>query len=246
MALINFTLQGKGGVGKSFVSALLAQYYQSRGMEPVCFDTDPVNQTLAGYTGLRVSQLKIFTIDEFDQVEMDPRAFDGMMDGILSLPEDGVAIVDNGAATFLPLMSYMFENDVIPMIQDHGHELRLHCVLAGGQAYDDTLVGLDGLLRHFPDAPVVAWLNEYFGRLEKAGKSFEESKLFKENRERFHALVRLSAVRRETFGHDMEIMLSARQRFADAVEDDAFNIMARQRLKIVWRAYAAEMDKAQL
>jgi len=46
MATIHFILQGKGGVGKSLIAALLAQYLHGRGLEVYCFDTDPINATL--------------------------------------------------------------------------------------------------------------------------------------------------------------------------------------------------------
>ena len=47
---VHFILQGKGGVGKSFVAALLAQHYQANGRGAVvCVDTDPVNATFSGY-----------------------------------------------------------------------------------------------------------------------------------------------------------------------------------------------------
>ena len=38
---IHFTLQGKGGVGKSLVASILAQYFRHRGAEIHCIDTDP-------------------------------------------------------------------------------------------------------------------------------------------------------------------------------------------------------------
>ena len=47
MAKINMVLQGKGGVGKSFVASTLAQYMKNKGEEPLCIDTDPVNTTFA-------------------------------------------------------------------------------------------------------------------------------------------------------------------------------------------------------
>ena len=46
-ATVHFVLQGKGGVGKSFVASILGQYFQVRGRDVRCFDTDPVNQTFA-------------------------------------------------------------------------------------------------------------------------------------------------------------------------------------------------------
>jgi len=47
---IHVVLQGKGGVGKGFVAALMAQFLQDRGRDPLCIDTDPVNATFAGYS----------------------------------------------------------------------------------------------------------------------------------------------------------------------------------------------------
>ena len=50
----HFVLQGKGGVGKSFVANLLAQSFVARGTPALCIDTDPVNGTLHAFTSLGV------------------------------------------------------------------------------------------------------------------------------------------------------------------------------------------------
>ena len=49
---IHIALQGKGGVGKSLISAMLSQYLLSRGQDVHGIDADPVNQTLSEYRGL--------------------------------------------------------------------------------------------------------------------------------------------------------------------------------------------------
>jgi len=41
---IHLSLQGKGGVGKSLVASILAQYFNSRGKRIQCIDTDPVTR----------------------------------------------------------------------------------------------------------------------------------------------------------------------------------------------------------
>ncbi|WP_257998120.1 P-loop NTPase [Oligella urethralis] len=61
MKQIHFVLQGKGGVGKSFVASLLAQYLKSTGNEVHCYDTVPVNQTFSRYKKLKVEIVKILT-----------------------------------------------------------------------------------------------------------------------------------------------------------------------------------------
>ena len=49
MSKIHIILQGKGGVGKSLIAAVLAQYKASKGQNPLCIDTDPVNATFNGF-----------------------------------------------------------------------------------------------------------------------------------------------------------------------------------------------------
>ena len=55
--------------------------------------------------------------------------------------------------------------------------MKLHTVVTGGQSILDTMNGLQALLVNFPDAPVVVWLNECFGKVEMEGDSVEDSKV---------------------------------------------------------------------
>src|ERR1700756_5314301 len=88
---IHLTLQGKGGVGKSLIASVLAQYFLRKGAAVRCVDTDPVNRTLAQYSALGADWLGLR--DEHNRI--DQRAFDGLMERFLT--EDGATfIVDNG------------------------------------------------------------------------------------------------------------------------------------------------------
>jgi CO dehydrogenase nickel-insertion accessory protein CooC1 len=71
MAKIHMILQGKGGVGKSFVAATIAQYKISKAQRPLCIDTDPVNSTFAGYKALNVHRLPLMNGDEIDSRNFD-------------------------------------------------------------------------------------------------------------------------------------------------------------------------------
>jgi len=44
VASVHLVLQGKGGVGKSFVSSILAQYFRTKSAPVYCLDTDPVRR----------------------------------------------------------------------------------------------------------------------------------------------------------------------------------------------------------
>lgn len=246
MALINMTLQGKGGVGKSLVSSLMAQHYAATGKPTQNFDTDPVNQTFAGYKAFKAETIQLGE----RQDEIDPRSFDVLMEKLINAPKDGVVVVDNGASTFLPLLSYLVESQALSMLVDAGHEVRVHSVLTGGQALEDTMQGFAQILAYVPNIPVVVWLNEYFGRVErrKGGgvETFEQSQLFKKNSDRIYGVVRLPEVRKETFGRDIEEMMQARLTFDEAVNSELFTIMARQRLRQTWRVLDEAMETAVL
>ena len=121
MAKINFILQGKGGVGKSFTASLLAQHYRARGDETVCIDTDPVNATFSGYAAYDVQRLELLDGDN-----INPRAFDELIEVITTVPEKAVVVIDNGAATFIPICSYLIENDIISFLREAGHTVLFH------------------------------------------------------------------------------------------------------------------------
>src|SRR5690349_9046514 len=91
---VHLSLQGKGGVGKSFIASILAQYLGHKGQGVHCVDTDPVNQTFSQYSALQVCQLKLLS-----EGRIDPRAFDLLMEQLLT--EDTVFVVDSGASTFV-------------------------------------------------------------------------------------------------------------------------------------------------
>lgn len=241
MKRIHQILQGKGGVGKSYIASLLTQHYRSKGIMPICIDTDPVNQTFAGYAEYKAAKLELMR-----DGNIDPRGFDQLVETITAAPDGTVFIVDNGAATFVPLCAWMVENDVANFFRDQGLEMVLHSVLTGGQAQQDTMDGLDSVLSNFPTVPVVVWLNEFFGRVERDGRKFEDSRLFKENKDKIHALIRIPEVRKETFGADLDQMLRQKVPFSAVREAADFSIMAKQRLAMTWRTLDAQMAAANL
>ena len=132
---VHFTLQGKGGVGKSLVASILAQYFSSRHLDLKCYDTDPVNQTFHGYSGLNVSHLVLMKGSKIDEHQ-----FDALMDDIYK--NQRAFFVDNGSSSFLALTNYFGENDTFEIISETGKEVVIHYVVTGGQAMDEIFTGL--------------------------------------------------------------------------------------------------------
>lgn len=238
MKKIHMVLQGKGGVGKSFISSSIAQYKKSKGQTPLCIDTDPVNATFYGYKALHVRRLEIMEGDE-----INPRKFDGLVEWLAESEHD--LIIDNGAATFVPLAHYLINNHIPDLLHEMGWQLVIHTVVTGGQALMDTLSGFTTLVRQFQSpALFVVWLNPYWGAIEHEGRGFEKLKPYLENKDRVSAIVNIPALKEETFGRDLSELLQARLTFDESIVDPALTIMTRQRLKLIRQQLYAQMDNA--
>jgi CO dehydrogenase nickel-insertion accessory protein CooC1 len=56
---VHFILQGKGGIGKTLVSTLLANWIRTKDALPLrCFDTDQENATFSRYKALPSSMCR--------------------------------------------------------------------------------------------------------------------------------------------------------------------------------------------
>lgn len=238
---IHFVLQGKGGVGKSLIASLLHQHLTHIGQKVEAVDTDPVNATFASYKAYNAKHLDILKEDN-----IDPRAFDELIEGIANAENDSRFVIDNGAATFVPLCAYLFEIDCIKFLKDNNCEVYIHTVITGGQALNDTRKGLKKILELFPDTNLIVWINEYFGIPERGGKTFEQSDLFKNNHKQIHGIVRIGQVKKETFGEDIDQMLEVKKTFNEAIESPDFSIVAKQRLKMFWKNIQTQLDQLQL
>lgn len=239
MNKVHFVLQGKGGVGKSVIASLIAQFYASREQPIKCIDTDPVNATLGGYNALDVKR-----IDLMHEGTIDNRRFDEMME--LLINEDTNFVVDNGAASFVPLSFYLVDNDALRLIAEAGKkEVMLHTVITGGQSIRDTAMGFKTLAENMPaGAKMVVWLNEFFGPIEVDGKGFEEMQVYKTHKDKVTGIIRIAKQTQDTFAKDVELMLGSKLTFAQVNESPEFGFMAKQRLSMVRRALFEQMEAA--
>ena len=225
---VHITLQGKGGVGKSLASVLLAQYLQQRGENIKCIDTDPINQTFFGYKALNVEFLKLINDNT---KSINSRIFDGLMERLFN--ENDTFVVDNGASSFIPLTNYLVENNAIQMLHDAGRDVFIHTIVTGGQAFADTLKGFAELVKQPAIKKIVVWINEYFGEVEAQGKTFTDMRVYTDNVDKVIGIIKIARLNQDTYAKDLEQMIVSKLTFAEALESPAFLIMARQRLKNV-------------
>lgn len=236
MKTVHFTLQGKGGVGKSYASALLIQCLQSKGRPVVAVDTDPVNATLVGYKAFGTQRLELM-----ENGSLIERNFDKLIEQVVS--EDSNFVIDNGASSFIPLSYYLAENDAINVIAEHGKEVVIHTIITGGQALRDTLGGFASLVEQMPpQAKIIVWLNEFFGDIEADGKTFEEMQVYQRNKDRVSGIVRIPRQTGSTFGQDVKLMLDSKLTFDEVAKSDAFGLMSKSRLSNVKKAIFEQLE----
>jgi len=238
MAKIHMILQGKGGVGKSLIATLLAQYKINAGQQPLCIDTDPVNATFHGFDKLKVKRLHIL-----ENEEINPRHFDTLIELIAPTTDD--VIIDNGASSFVPLSHYLNSNQVPSLLQELGHELVIHTIITGSQALTDTLNGFSQLVTQFSqETTFIVWLNPYWDAIESDGKNFEQMKAYTANKNRVSAIIKMPTLKKETYGRDLADMLQEHLTFDEAIANPALTIMTRQRLTIIKKQLFEQMDSA--
>lgn len=240
MKEVHLIAQGKGGVGKSLVASFFAQYLIASDQDEIhCFDTDPVNPTFSRYKALNVSTVPLLNASN----NINSRNFDGLIEKLIEL--EGIGVVDNGAATFVPLMSYIAENDIDNLLAENGIKLYIHSVIAGGQAQKDCLEGLNKILNGI-NAKVVVWLNHHFGEVTELGKQFTDLSLYKKNQDKIVKIVELYPLNPDTAGHDIQMVTSLNLTFEEVDSHHEFTLIPRQRLHRIKRSIWEQLAQDEL
>jgi len=134
MSTIHFVGGEKGGVGKSVVARLLAQYCIDRGLPFVAVDADTSNRTLSRFYGDYARPVDLARVESVDEI-ID-----------LALVADRRVIVDLPAQSERPLGAWMDEAGVFGLAKDCGIDVVFWHVMDEGK---DSLMALDRLLaRH--------------------------------------------------------------------------------------------------
>ena len=236
--MLLITMQAKGGVGKTFATSCLAQYCQSIQQPTVLYDADPNNASLGAITALGAERLPMLDNSPTGALAIDEMAFDQLMERMTQEPPDTAIIVDAGATTFLPLLSYLVSHAVWEVCAEYQHPLVLHPVIAGGPDCEESVHGFAQLAAQVPTHYLIT-TNPYHGRVVVGGVTLEDHPDYRECASRVLARVDLPAYPSPIFARDVQTLLSRHQTFAEAIQSPDTALMTRQRLRQV---YAAIMD----
>ena len=240
MATIHFSLQGKGGVGKRFLSIMLGMFYQRNNIPLTMFDTDPINATLFGFKSLNAEQFKIMKKDDVDK-----RLFDQLFSKIIESEND--VLIDIGSNGFVPLCSYILSNQLIDMLYQAGHRVVIHTSIVGGQNLKHTVNGFDALVKQFPNqAEFVIWLNPFWGEIIYDGIPFEDLKVYKIHKERISAIISIPELDPLLHGRDLSNMLEKQITFDEAIADSSLSVFERQRLKVTAESLFSAIAQANI
>jgi len=223
---VHFVLQAKGGIGKSFVSTLLAQHIINETGAVRCFDTDQENTTFKHYTALAVTHIALT-----DQSRLiDPKKFDALMETLLT--EVGNFVIDTGANTFSNLLAYVVENEVFGLLRQARKAIYVHTIVGGGDTLADTANGFYAIAQKVSGARIVLWLNEHFGDIKTVeGKSFTETQAYRQSASRLTGTVLLYRRNPATFGEDIRKLNTRRHLIAQALVSPDYSLMEKQRIK---------------
>lgn len=223
-------LQGKGGVGKSLIAWLFAQYYlMVLRTRTFVFDADPQSKTLSAYPALSAKPVELLSNGIIDTSRFDPIVE-------AAIREKATILTDNGASSFIQLTQYLMESRALDLILDSGKRVIINTIVAGGDNLLDTLAGFDWVAQNVPArCQLVVWLNDYNRPVAFDGKAFEETKAYLRNEGRIAAVLRLPKYNEFTFGKDLSDLMSKRLTFPEATANPAFGLMNLQRLKMIER-----------
>jgi hypothetical protein len=217
----------KGGVGKSVVARLLAQYWLDRGKPFIGFDTDRSHGALLRYYGEFSQPIEVSKVEDLDRLVEAAAA-----------PESRV-LVDLAAQTDRDLHNWIDSGEVLELAREQGIRLVLWHVMDDGK---DSVGILARLLQHFGDrANYIVVLNKGRG---------EDFSMFRHS-DAAAGIARLGA---PVF--DLPALHKATMRKIDLLDKsfwsaanhtngspDSLGMMERQRLKVWLRQSYSEFER---
>jgi adenylylsulfate kinase-like enzyme len=232
---IHMTLQGKGGVGKSFVASLMTQYLIYRGLRPRAFDTDPVNHTLAGFRAYNATPIELLKDNA-----IDPLKFEEMV--VTLLEEDGPFVVDNGASSFIAMWDYIVRNGIRELLKDNGRRLYIHTVLQAGEAQQECLNGFRQVAELAEPGTIIVWENRILGPVEHEGKTFRDMKVYQNNASKVLGAVELPE--NDVFrASDLKKLTTEKLTFEEGQKHPMFNKISQKRLQMYQHYIFTQMDR---
>lgn len=237
---LHFTINQKGGCGKTHLSFLLLSWAKKREISSLGIDTDPNNSSLADYQGLPVK-----TIDIMDEegLEILPQKWDKLIYYLLDDVEEEMTVIDVGATAFGSLTAYLLTSNIFKEILNKKFNIYLNIPIVGGEALHDTLNGMNHLVNLFgEDSNIILWKNEYFGKVvDEEGKGLEELESYLSVKKNIDGIIHIKkmAILNELA---IEKMKKSKLTYEEVLLNPSFQLLDKTRINMVLNAAFAAMD----
>lgn len=237
MKTLHLVLTGKGGCGKSYVAANLAQWVEKTYGNLLAYDTDNENPTFSQYKSLKVTHVPLL---DSKRVLIRSR-LDSLFNTLAEL-DDVSVVVDNGASSFSPLLGYLLETSMTDVLKELGWRVVVHTIIAGGSAFHETVQDFKEVT--VLGCEIVIWLNEFWSEHIgfSAGEPFIESKYFAENSSLVSGIVLLPRWSDDLYGRDIQELQRKRQTVDEALLDTEFQFTSKLRIKKVFSDICSKLN----
>jgi hypothetical protein len=225
--MIYITLGSKGGIGKTSISALLAEYLTSTGKEVFCLDLDAENASFSKYKGL---EAKHIDTKNHETGEIDKRKFDEIVPLILDNKERDI-VIDTGSTTYTPFATYFAENDISGLLKEEGIETTLIGIVMGGGNTLDSLNALKKMSGDFHETKLMIFNNQLNGSTTYNDVKMQDTKVLKSLEDRTVGIVDIAQKSGYLFDNISDFS-QKRLLFSDLKENETFGMMERRRLTV--------------
>ena len=137
----------------------------------------------------------------------------------------------------------MVEADLINTLRSAGRRVYVHVPIGGGEILNDTLLGFKTLAESATDKNLIVWINEYFGPVERDGKTFNQMQVYLENQGKVLMAVAIPQRSPDTFGHTIRRMREKKLTFEEAITSEEFFIVDKSRLHRVRTDLFAQLEQ---
>lgn len=224
----HFILMGKGGIGKTLTSSLLAQYLMAQGGKVQCIDTDPINATLSQINGLSVREEPI---KKTDNGEVDYISLADLFNDLFRNP--ACYVFDSGASSYQPMYDFLITMQGLQSLCENNYPTYLHTIVATGpemlQTMEETAATIDSVRGH---VPTILWINERNGHFHtQMQSSLTESQFYQDLGKYISGVIVIPHM--NVFDrHLFEMLLLKKKLFSEVLHKDAgFFIMQKSRLQ---------------
>lgn len=233
---IHFVLQGKGGVGKSLIASMIAQYCQKNGHTPACADVDPTTPTLSKTKALNAQLMEITRNGQIVQSLFDP-----MIVGMLKT--NSPCVIDTGTSSFAPMIKYIKDNDTFDLLTQSGKNVYVHAVIMAGQELQNCFDGFIAMLDMVKGtgAKIVLWSNEMKGVPLIDGKLLNDVPEAKGPD--VAGVVTIIDRDNEAFLSDMKKMSEGFRTLDEVMNDETVFIPARLRIEKIFKGVFDQLDQ---